>query len=71
MFEWEADNAGQIWRDRRVTRDEAEAALHDPFQVPDFACAVEGESREAKFGMTTAARILFVVFTWRGSAFAC
>lgn len=66
MFDWDADNATHIWEEHRVTREEAETVLSDPFQIPDFAYDVDGEAREAVIGMTVAARVLFVVFTWRG-----
>jgi len=65
-FEWDEDNERHV-RDHQVEPEEAEEALLDPSRLGANAYNVEGEQRWAAIGATEEGRILFVVFTHRGS----
>jgi uncharacterized DUF497 family protein len=65
MYEWDQRNIRHIAR-HRVTPAEAEEALQDPRRTPAEAYDLRGERRDGATGMTTAGRMLTVVYTPRG-----
>ena len=66
MFDWDDSNLGHVDR-HGVEPDEAEQAILDPDRVSASAYNVAGERRWALIGATEGGRLLFVVYTRRGS----
>lgn len=67
MFDWDDENVGHIAQ-HGVRPDEAEEAVLDPHRKRADAYNTPTEQRWAVIGETEAHRILFIVFTRRGSA---
>ena len=67
MFDWDDANVGHI-AEHGIEPDEAEQALLDPHRRSATAYDTPTERRWAVIGATEARRILFVVYTRRGSA---
>jgi uncharacterized protein len=66
-FEWDAGNVDHI-AEHGVEPEEAEEALRDPHRRRLPLDSSEGELRWSAIGMTSAGRVLFVVFTVRDRA---
>jgi uncharacterized protein len=66
MFDWDDANGDHVAR-HGVTTDEAEEALLDPRRVGMPVYHVAAERRSGALGATEDGRVLFVVFTRRGS----
>lgn len=67
-FEWDAGNFEKNWRAHQVTVAECEQAFFNQplIAAPDVAHS-EQEARFYLLGQTDAGRLLFVVFTLRGT----
>ena len=67
-FEWDAGNAPKVVGRHRVETGECEQAFfHEPFVVSYDAAHSAAEPRWRALGRTVAGRLLFVVFTMRGT----
>jgi len=66
-FEWDEANADHIWDEHRVSVGEAEEAFDDPGFQLDSRNRTEGESRVRALGKAWGGRILYIVFTMRGT----
>jgi uncharacterized protein len=67
-FEWDAGNVEKNWRKHQVSAAECEQEFFNQplIAAPDVAHS-EQEPRFFLLGQTDAARLLFVIFTLRGS----
>jgi uncharacterized protein len=66
-FQWDAANAGKIWRRHQVAPIECEEIFFNhPLVVGEDERPSGAETRLYALGQTDAARILFLVFTMRG-----
>jgi len=67
-FDWDAGNVEKNWRKHQVSAAECEQVFFNQplIAAPDVAHS-EQESRFFLLGQTDAARLLFVVFTLRGT----
>jgi uncharacterized DUF497 family protein len=65
-FDWSGGNAEKLWREHRLTPEEAEEAFGDPDRVrhPDYP-GPGGETRRAVAGRTEDGLLLVVVYTRR------
>lgn len=67
-FEWDGHNAGKIWGKHSVSPSECEEMFFNrPLVVADDIKHSENEMRYYSLGRTDAGRLLFVVFTIRGT----
>ena len=66
VFHWDAANRNHLAL-HDVTPEEAEQAVLDPYAVL-LEIQTDSEERTKALGITTAGRILTVVFTFRGDA---
>lgn len=67
-FDWDEGNSEKNWIKHRVSRGEAEEVFfNQPLLVADDEAHSLNESRYYALGRTNAHRLLFVVFTIRGS----
>jgi uncharacterized DUF497 family protein len=64
-FEWDDANTEHIAQ-HDISRDEAEQAIDDPHALSIPAYAVGAEERFGLVGATVDARVLGVIYTWRG-----
>jgi len=67
VFDWDDGNERHV-REHGVDPDECEEALLDPRRLALAARRPSAEQRGVVLGATESGRILFVVFTKRGSA---
>ncbi len=65
MFEWDKAKARQNERKHDVAFADTFAAFEDPHAIT-LDQFVEGEERHITIGMDAFARLLVVVYTWRG-----
>lgn len=67
-FQWDEGNSEKNWEHHRVTRAEAEQPFfNQPFIVADDSEHSMDEERLLALGKTNRNRLLFIVFTLRGS----
>ena len=67
-FQWDHANKDKNWEKHRVSWQECEEVLLNfpLFTYPDLSHSTK-ESRYIAYGQTNASRLLFVIFTLRGS----
>lgn len=65
-FEWDANKAATNWQKHRINFETACEAFFDPFVRPGDPGKDSDEARQALVGLSTAWKLLFVVYVERG-----
>lgn len=65
LFDWDDENEQHLLR-HGIRREEAEAALRDPWLHPAPSYRAHAERRWGILGATESGRVLFLIFTRRG-----